>query len=40
MEVFKMSLSIFMAYIDYCKREHKEPSVEELYQWKKKYNHR
>lgn len=35
-----MSLPIFMAYIDYCKDNHKTPNIQELHQWKKKYNHR
>lgn len=35
-----MSLSIFMAYIDYCKDKYKEPNIQELQQWKKKYNNR
>lgn len=40
MGVFEMSLSIFMAYIDYCKKKNKEPNIIELYIWKKKYNDR
>lgn len=35
-----MSVSIFFAYIDYCKGNNKEPDPEELQQWKKKYNNR
>lgn len=35
-----MSIPIFLAYIDYCKINNKEPDTKELQQWKKKYNHR
>lgn len=35
-----MSVSIFLAYMDYCKENHKQPELKELQQWKEKYNHR
>lgn len=35
-----MSVSIFIAYIDYCKEKHKVPEVKELLEWKAKYNYR
>lgn len=35
-----MSVAIFQAYIDYCKRKNKTPDSAELQEWKKKYNNR
>lgn len=35
-----MSVSIFLAYMDYCKVNNKQPKVKELHQWKIKYNYR
>lgn len=35
-----MSVPIFMSYMDYCKERNKKPSLEELIEWKRKYNDR
>lgn len=35
-----MSVSIFLAYIDFCRENYKEPNLVELRQWKEKYNYR
>lgn len=35
-----MSIAIFIAYIDYCKENNKAPELNELLEWKSKYNNR
>lgn len=35
-----MSVAIFLAYIDYCKEQNKVPEINELQQWKSKYNNK
>lgn len=35
-----MSVPIFLSYMDYCRKKHKNPTLRELHEWKMKYNHR
>lgn len=35
-----MDVPIFLAYIDDCIENHKQPTIKELLEWKKDYNHR
>jgi hypothetical protein len=35
-----VSVPVFLSYIDYCRVRHKDATLKELHQWKKKFNHR